>query len=88
MQYVLVIQSCPTLCDPMEPTSLLCPWNSPGKITGMGSFLQGIFLTQVSNPGLLHCREILYYLSHQGIEKCKGSKKSCRVFDMGMHFKE
>ena len=40
----------------------------PGKITGLGYYylLQGIFLTQASNPGLLHCREILYHLSHQG----------------------
>ena len=46
----------------------LCPWNSPGKNTGMGchSLLQGIFLTQASNPSLLHCRQILYHLSHQG----------------------
>ena len=38
------------------------------KNTGMGSLslLQGIFLTQGSNPGLLHCRQILYRLSHQG----------------------
>ena len=35
----------------LEPTRLLCPWNSPGKNTGVGchSFLQGIFLTQRSN---------------------------------------
>ena len=48
--------------------SLLCPWNSPGKNTRVGchSLLQGIFPTQVSNPGLLHCRWILYRLSHQG----------------------
>ena len=47
---------------------LLCPWNSPGKNTGMGShsFLQGIFPTQGSNPGFLHCRQILYHLTHQG----------------------
>ena len=47
---------------------LLCPWNSPGKNTGVGchSFLQGIFPTQGSNLGLLHCRQILYLLSHQG----------------------
>ena len=39
-----------------EPTKLLCPWDSPGKNTGVGShcFLQGIFLTQGSNPCLLH----------------------------------
>ena len=51
-----------------EAAKLLCPWNSPGKNTGMycHSLLQGIFLTQGSNPGLLHCRQILYHLSHQG----------------------
>ena len=43
----------------------LCPWNSPGQNTGVGNhfLLQGIFLTQVSKPGLLHCRQILYCLS-------------------------
>ena len=43
----------------------LCPWDSPGKKTGMGChfLLQGFFLTQESNPGLLHCRQILYQLS-------------------------
>jgi len=57
-----------TLWDPMEPTRLPCPWNSPGKNIGVGShsLLQGIFPTQGSNPGLLHCRQILYHLSHQG----------------------
>ena len=50
-----------------HPARLLCPWNSPGKNTRVGchSLLQGIFLTQGLNPGLLHCRQILYYLSHQ-----------------------
>ena len=33
---------------------------------GCHSLLQGIFLTQGLNPGLLHCRQILYHLSHQG----------------------
>ena len=44
------------------------PWNYPGKNTGIGSHfpLQGIFLTQGSNLGLLHCRQILSHLSHQG----------------------
>ena len=48
--------------------ALLCLWNSPGKNTGVGShsLLQRIFLTQGSNLGLLHCRQILYSLSHQG----------------------
>ena len=49
------------------PASLLCPWNSSGKNTGVAchSLLQGIFLTQGPNPDLLHCRQILYGLSHQ-----------------------
>ena len=49
-------------------TRLLCPWDYPSKNTGVGchSFLQGIFPTQGSNSGLLHCRQILYHLSHQG----------------------
>ena len=48
-----------------ELTRLLCPWNSPGKNTEVGCrALQGIVLTQGLNPGLLHCRQILYPLSH------------------------
>ena len=52
----------------LSPTRLLCPWDSPGKNTGVGShfLLQGIFLTQGSNSGLQHCRQILYCLNHQG----------------------
>ena len=43
------------------PTRLLCPWDFPGKSTGVGchSLLQGIFPTQGWNPGLLHCRQTL-----------------------------
>ena len=50
------------------PARFLCPWDSPGKNTGVGchALLQGIFLTQGSNPGLMHCRQILYHLRHQG----------------------
>ena len=52
----------------LQHTRLLCPWNSPGKNTGMGChvLLQGIFPTQGLNPGLPHCRRTLYHLSHQG----------------------
>ena len=52
----------------LQPTRLLCPWDSPGKNTGMcsQSLLQGIFPNQGSNPGLPHCRQILYQLSHKG----------------------
>ena len=50
------------------PVRLLCPWDSPGKNTGVDChfLLQGIFPTQGSNSGLPHCRQILYQLSHQG----------------------
>ena len=50
---------------------VLCPWDSPGKNTGVGchSPLQGIFPTQGSNLGLLHCRWVLYCLSHQGMHE-------------------
>jgi len=52
----------------LQPTRFHCPWNSPGKNSRMGchSLLQGIFLTQGSNLGILHCRQFLYSLSHQG----------------------
>ena len=65
---VLVAQSCPTLCNPVEPSRHLHPWNSPGKNTGVGChlLLQEIFLTQGLNLGLLHCRQTLYHRSHWG----------------------
>ena len=63
----LVAQSCTTLCDPMDcsPPGSSVHGDSPGKNTGVGShaLLQGIFPTQGLNPGLPHCRRILYHLS-------------------------
>ena len=52
----------------LPPHGLYRPWNSPGQNTGVGSFslLQGIFPTQRLNPGLRHCRQILYRLSRKG----------------------
>ena len=52
----------------LQPARLLCPWGSPGKNTGVGShsLLQGIFLTQGSNPCLLHWQEDSLPLSHLG----------------------
>ena len=49
--------------DSLWPQGLLCLWNSPGKNTGVSShsLLQGIFLAQESNPGLLHCRQTLAF---------------------------
>ena len=58
--------------DSLWPHGLYRPWNSPGQNTGVGSLslLQVIFPTQGSNPGLPHCRWILYQLSHQGSPWC------------------
>ena len=52
----------------LYPTMLLCPWDSSSTNTGVHwhYLLQGTFLTQGLNLGLLHCRQILYHLSHQG----------------------
>ena len=56
----------------LQPTRLLCPLNSPGKNTGVGShsLFQRIFPTQGLNPRFLHCRKILYHFSHLG--RCGG----------------
>ena len=69
---VLVAQSYLTLCNLMDCS--LCAWDSPDKNTGVGChfLLQGIFLNQGSNPGLLHCRQILYHLSpHWELPMCQ-----------------
>ena len=56
----------------LQPHGLYGPWNSPGQNTGVGShsLLWGIFPTQGSNPGLLHCRRILYQLNLKGSPRC------------------
>ena len=61
-------ESCSFVSDPLQPHGLYSPWNSPGQNPGVGSLslLQEIFPTQGSNPGLRHCRWILYQLSHKG----------------------
>ena len=73
----LVTQSCLTLYNLMDssPPGSSDPWDSPGKNTGEGchALLQGIFPTLGLNTVLLHCRQILYQLSHQG------SPGPCRV---------
>ena len=69
----LVAESYPTPCDPMDcgPPGSSVHGDSPGKNTGVGChvLLQGIFPAQGLNPGLLHCRWILYCLSHLGSPK-------------------
>ena len=72
-----VIQSCSTLCDPMDYSS----WNSPGKNTRVGChFLyQGIFPIQGLNLGLMHCGQTLYHLSHQGSLQGKECKVDYKI---------
>ena len=74
------------LCLTLWPHGLHSPWNSLGQNTGVGSLslLQRIFPTQGSNPGLLHCRQILYQLSQKGspdfkrpVYFCSESKNPC-----------
>ena len=74
-QKVLIVQSCLTL---LWPHGLYSPWNSPGQNTGVVSLslLQGIFSTQRSNPGLLHCRQFLYQLSHQESQDMYGASNT------------
>ena len=61
-------ESCSVVSNSLQPHGLHSPWNSTGQNIGVGSLylLQGIFPTQGSNSGLLHCRQILYQLSHKG----------------------
>ena len=70
MLYILCIESesHSVMSNSLWPQGLYIPWNSPGQNTGVSSLslLQGIFPTQGSNPGLLHCRQILYQLNHKG----------------------
>ena len=66
----LVTQLCPAVCDLMScslPGSSVLG-DSSCRTSGVGSLslFQGIFPIQGSNPGLLHCRRILYSLNHQG----------------------
>ena len=52
----------------LKPTRFLCPWDSPNKTIqeGSHSLLQGILLSRAQTQTFLHCRWILYHLSHQG----------------------
>ena len=62
--------SCSVMSNSLQPHGPYSQWNSPGQNTGMCSLslLQGIFTTQVSNPGLPHCRRILYQLNHKKVK--------------------
>ena len=63
--WITVCVSCSAMSDSLQPprtvpARLLCPWNSPGKNTGVGchSLFQGVIPTQGWNMSLLHCRQI------------------------------
>ena len=75
--------------DSLRPQGLYSPWNPPGQDTGVGSLslLQEIFPTQGSNPGLPHCKWIIYQLGHKGSPRilewvtCPFSRGSSRPRD-------
>ena len=60
--------------DSLWPHGVYSPWHSLGQNTGVGnlSLLQGIFPNQGSNPSLLHCKQILYQMSHKGSPRILG----------------
>ena len=72
-------ESLSVMSDSFWPCGLYSPWNSPGQNTGVSSLslLQGIFPTQGLNPGLPHCRWILYQLSHWGSPRILEWVTSC-----------
>ena len=59
--------SCSLRLRGLQPARLVCPWDSPGKDTGVGChfLLHGILPTQELNPGLPHHRQIVYSLSYR-----------------------
>ena len=65
---IFISENRSVMSDSLWLHGLYSPWNSPGQNTRVGSLslLQGIFPTQGSNPGLPHCRRILYQLNHKG----------------------
>ena len=86
-------ESCSVVSDSLRPHGLYSPCNSPGQDTGVGSLslLQGIFPTQGLEPGLLHCRRILYQLSHrEALSTCNNAALhfKCTGFPGGSASKE
>ena len=66
------------------PTGLLCPWDFPGKNTGVGChfLLQGNFPTQVSSPGLPHCRQMLTVFPEHLIISVETPTQLIKTFEM------
>ena len=73
LNQVLLRASCLVMSSSLQPHGLYVAWQASlsmeffSKNTGAGrhSLLQGIFPTQELNPGLLHCSQFLYHLSHE-----------------------
>ena len=88
--YLCYSQSHSVMSNSCNPVDLYSPWNSPGQNTGVGSLslLQGIFPTQGSNPGILHCRWILCQLSHREALWCYNRKlfKHRKRRRLGLYF--
>ena len=74
------------MSDSFQTHELYSPWHSPGKNTGVGIhfLLQRILQTQELNPGLPHCRQILYQLSHKEDIKT-GWKEYIEVYKKDLH---
>ena len=69
--FVCVCVSCSVVSNSLQPhglwpTRLLCPWNSPGKNTEWVAVYSPGALPDPGSSDLLHCKQILYHLSHQG----------------------
>ena len=84
------MSSCSVVTNSLQPHGLYSPWNSLGQKTGVSSLslLQGIFPTQGPNPGLPHCRWILYQLNRKRIYnrvffslKKEGNSNMCSNLD-------
>ena len=84
---VKLSESCSVVSDSLRPHGLYSPWNSPGQYTGVSScsLLQGMFPTQESNPGLPHCKWILYQLSHLGSPK---KQEKSQINNLTLHLKQ
>ena len=93
-------ECCSVVSDSLWSHGLYSPWDSPGKNTGVGSLslLQGIFPTQELNPGLPHCKQILYRLSQKGslglcapclssTEEAKRNKQGRQIWRITIHLK-
>ena len=82
---ILVTQLYPTICGPIDysPSSSYVNWISQARILEVGchSLPQGLFQTHASNPGFLHCRQILYHLSHQAWFQLSRDKNMIRQRD-------